>query len=180
MDSRIETYKHIQTVQKFLGKTIADLLRRLLAHDQSKLTAPEVEVFDEFTPKLANSTYGSEEYKEFLRSMKPALDHHYAVNSHHPEFYGYQECNGCFKRFPLNHEKPCDICGYTQTTIKPNIAGMSLLDLIEMLCDWRAATERHKDGDIRRSIEQNQKRFGYSDELKQILLNTLAVIEKEQ
>lgn len=55
--------------------------------------------------------------------------------------------------------------------------GMSLLDLVEMLCDWKAATLRHADGDIRRSIEINQKRFGYSDELKQIFLNTLPVIE---
>jgi len=49
---------------------------------------------------------------------------------------------------------------------------MDLLDLVEMLCDWKAATERHKDGDLLRSIEQNQKRFLYSDELKQILINT--------
>lgn len=57
------------------------------------------------------------------------------------------------------------------------IRGMSLFDLIEMLCDWKAATLRHNDGNIRRSIELNQKRFGYSDELKQILLNTLPVVE---
>jgi hypothetical protein len=41
-----------------------------------------------------------------------------------------------------------------------------------MLCDWRAATLRHADGDLRRSIEINQKRFGYTDELKAVLLNT--------
>jgi hypothetical protein len=79
--------------------------------------------------------------------MKPALDHHYAMNSHHPEHFA------------------------------TGIQGMSLLDVLEMLCDWKAATLRHNDGDIRRSIELNQKRFGYSDELKAILLNTLAVVE---
>ena len=51
------------------------------------------------------------------------------------------------------------------------------LDILEMLCDWKAATLRHKDGDIRKSIEINQKRFGYSDELKRIFLNTLSIIE---
>lgn len=50
---------------------------------------------------------------------------------------------------------------------------MSLLDILQMLCDWKAATMRHNDGDILRSIEINQKRFGYTDELKRILLNTV-------
>lgn len=148
MDSRIATYEHIQTVQRIIAKTIADLQYRQERHDQSKLQSPEREIFDEFTPKLATSTYGSDEYKGFLAAMKPALDHHYAANSHHPEHFA------------------------------EGIKGMSLLDLLEMLCDWKAATMRHNDGDIRRSIEINQKRFGYSDELKQIFLNTLCVIER--
>jgi hypothetical protein len=41
-----------------------------------------------------------------------------------------------------------------------------------MICDWLAAVKRHKDGDIFRSIEVNQERFGYSDEIKEILKNT--------
>jgi hypothetical protein len=45
-----------------------------------------------------------------------------------------------------------------------------------MLCDWRAAALRHADGDIWKSIEINQKRFGYSDELKEIFKNTLVEI----
>lgn len=147
MDSRPETYKHIQTVQKFLNKIIVDLLKRSENHDQSKLISPEVEYFDNFTEKLAGSTYGTDEYKQLLQELKPALDHHYSNNSHHPEYYS----NG--------------------------IKGMSLLDLIEMICDWLAATKRHNDGDIRRSIELNQKRFGYSDELKNIFFNTLPLIE---
>ena len=95
------------------------------------------------TPKLKSSTYGSEEYKKFLEELKPALDNHYKENRHHPEHFE----NG--------------------------IKGMTLVDLIEMLCDWCAAVERHSDGNILKSIEINQKRFGYSDELKQILINTL-------
>jgi len=146
MDSRIATYEHIQQVQSILGLIVRELLNRSKNHDQSKLFSPEKEIFDEYTPKLANSTYGSDEYKSFLAAMKPGLDHHYKMNSHHPEHYE----NG--------------------------IKDMSLLDVIEMLCDWKAATMRHNDGDIRKSIEINQKRFGYSDELKRILINTLPYI----
>ena len=50
---------------------------------------------------------------------------------------------------------------------------MNLVDLIEMLCDWKAATMRHNDGDIMKSIEINQERFGYGDEIKQIMINTV-------
>lgn len=161
MDSRVSTYQHIQAVQGLMLLAITDLLRRQMIHDQSKLVSPEVEVFDEFTPKLAASTYGSDEYKGFLAAMKPALDHHYAANSHHPEHYAFAiEASGPDPAVVAN--------GHA-------IRGMSLLDLIEMLCDWKAASARHADGDIRKSIEINQKRFGYSDELKQILLNTLTL-----
>lgn len=137
-----ETWKHIHRVQELLSIVITDLLKRSNEHDQSKLVPPEVSIFTEYTSKLKTSTYGSDEYKEFLKQMKPALDHHYANNSHHPEHYE----NG--------------------------IDGMSLLDLIEMICDWKAATERHNDGDIQKSIEINTERFNLSPQLVNILKNT--------
>ena len=142
-ETMVETYKHKTTVSNFINKIVNALLIRSANHDNSKLENPEVDIFTEYTPKLAKSTYGSEEYKLFLKEMKPALDHHYANNPHHPEYY------------------------------PEGIKAMSLVDLIEMLCDWKAATMRHNDGDIFKSIEINQKRFGYSDELKQILINTV-------
>ena len=147
-DSTADTMKHIDTVRDYLDIVIGDMERRSLVHDDSKLHGLEKETFDEFTPKLKDSTYGSDEYKGFLAAMKPALDHHYAANSHHPEHFG-----------------------------EAGIRGMNLLDVVEMLCDWKAATMRHANGDIRASIEINQKRFGYSDELKQIFLNTLPLLE---
>ena len=42
------------------------LFKRAELHDASKMEDPEVEIFDEFTPKLKTSTYGSEEYKGLL------------------------------------------------------------------------------------------------------------------
>jgi hypothetical protein len=141
-DSTADTDRHIAAVRTYLRLVIDNLERRSQSHDASKKESPEKEVFDEFTPKLSATTYGSDEYMAFLSAMKPALDHHYSVNSHHPEHYA----NG--------------------------IEGMNLLDLVEMFCDWKAATLRHNDGDLKSSIKVNQKRFGYSDELRQILLNT--------
>lgn len=161
-DSRPDTYKHIKQVQHFLTKAVRDLLHRSEVHDASKLEEPELSVFNEYTPKLAGSTYGSDEYKEFLKGMNTGLEHHYFNNRHHPEYW-------CFD----------GVTFYDGHLANGNaIQDMSLLDILEMLCDWKAATMRHNDGDIRKSIEINQKRFGYSDELKAILLNTLSVIEK--
>ncbi len=143
MSAENETRKHILEVNRRMGCAVKDLINRMTYHDSSKLKEPEANIFEIYTEKLRGMTYGSEEYKKCLKEMEPALKHHYEVNRHHPEYH----VNG--------------------------INGMCLLDLIEMLCDWKAATLRHADGDILKSIEINQKRFGYSDELKQILLNTL-------
>jgi hypothetical protein len=42
---------------------------------------------------------------------------------------------------------------------------------------FKAATERHATGSLPDSIEHNQKRFGYSDDLKSIFANTAAFLE---
>jgi hypothetical protein len=141
-DSRPDTYAHIGEVRSRLLAVAHDLIDRADRHDASKLVEPEVSVFDEYTPKLKDSTYGSDEYKSFLEGMGEGLRHHYAANDHHPE----------------HHDQ--------------GIGGMDLAQLTEMLCDWKAATLRHADGDLERSIDQNADRFGYGDEVKRLLLNT--------
>lgn len=50
---------------------------------------------------------------------------------------------------------------------------MNLVDIIEMLADWKAATLRHADGDIMKSIEIQQKKLGFSDDIKHIFINTV-------
>jgi hypothetical protein len=172
--------KHIRRVQDYLAVFQRLLFVRGMEHDQSKLDpATELSYFEEYAPKLKECVYGDDEYKMNLEKMKPALEHHYANNRHHPEHYSIYECAGCFKRVHLS-EAPdvCCECGYTLFERLPgDLSQMNLVDLIEMLCDWKAAGEQHKDGgDIFRSIEINQERFGYSDEVKSILLNTAKIL----
>ena len=171
-DSKEDTLKHIDHVVNYLGRLYSQLVMRGESHDKTKLCNPEKSVFDEFTPKLAESTYGSDEYKRYLSEMKPALDHHYTENRHHPEHYKKFVCNGCFKEY---REMPntCDVCGYSQFQEESDISQMTLIDLCEMITDWKAATLGHNNGDILKSIEINQKRFRYSDELRKILENTV-------
>ena len=135
--------RHIETVRNYIQVCITELLKRCVQHDQSKLQEPELSVFDKYTHKLRGITYGSDEYKQCMEEMKPAIHHHNLVNRHHPEHFGN------------------------------NIRGMNLIDLIEMLCDWKAATLRHSDGDLYKSLEINKKRFGYSEEVFEILSNTV-------
>lgn len=141
-DSRRDTLEHIGKVRSYLAHCSVRLVRRGFSHDASKLESPEKETFDEVTPLLRGLTYGSPEYHANTAKLGEALAHHYAANSHHPEHYS----NG--------------------------IDGMTLLDVMEMFCDWKAASERHADGDIARSIEINRARFGMSDQLAHILENT--------
>lgn len=143
-DSRPDTIAHAIRVRQLLMPVIEELDKRSRVHDASKTHPPEKAIFDEFTPKLKTSTYGSEEYKGYLAAMGEALAHHYEHNRHHPEHFG-------------------DV----------GIDGMTLVDLIEMLADWKAATERHDDGDIARSLRIQQERFGISNQLAMILTNTV-------
>ena len=152
-NSEAETRKHITEVVKNINAFVHRLLWRGVFHDESKLKEPEKSVFDKYTPKLKNTVYGSEKYKKSMEKMKPALDHHYDNNKHHPEYH-----------FRKNNSNFTGMIGLND---------MTLIDIIEMLCDWKAATLRHKDGDIVKSIKQNQIRFGYSDELRDIFLNTV-------
>ena len=50
--------------------------------------------------------------------------------------------------------------------------------IAEMPCDWKAASMRQNDGNLLKSIETNAKRFGYDEQLKQILVNTAKLLEE--
>jgi hypothetical protein len=141
-DSACETCEHILEVQRAVDKLVWHLVERAENHDQSKLGPVEKPLFDAYVGRLQGCTYGSDEYRENLAGLKPALDHHYAVNSHHPEHH------------------------------KNGVRGMNLVEVVEMFCDWHASSKRHADGDLHRSIDINQGRFGYGDDLKAIFHNT--------
>ena len=140
-DSEAETRKHIARVNELLLLSVVELTKRAVVHDASKLTDAEKPFFDEETPKLKTLKFGSEDYYASLARLKPALDHHYSQNSHHPQFYE----NG--------------------------IDGMDLFDLVEMLCDWKAAGERDAGGNILDSIEKNTYRFSITPQLATIFKN---------
>lgn len=186
-DSKTDTLLHIKRVAELLTNAASELIRRANVHDDSKLESPEKELFDEYTPKLKGCTYGSDEYKEFLAGLKVALEHHYANNSHHPEHYNMWQCKLCLNTVKESetwvhpdHGRFCRCsggylifeCKFDDEDLIPGINGFDLFDLIEMFFDWKAATERHADGDIMKSIDINKDRFHLSDQLCEIFRNT--------
>lgn len=189
-DSTKDTQAHIDRVAELLNQAADELRRRGSVHDQSKLADPEKALFDEYTPKLKDCTYGSDEYKAFLAGLKPALDHHYANNSHHPEHYpwhcpacGWQGNGAAFNEAPRiapGVTAYCPQCSAfsiiyeTELMHRPElgIKGMDLFDLVEMFFDWKAATERMASGNIHKSIEINKDRFKMDPQVAAIFSNT--------
>jgi hypothetical protein len=189
-DSRPDTLAHIARVQELIAQSCANLQHRAEVHDQSKLEESEKSAFDRCTVKLKTIPYGSEEYKTALAELKPALDHHYAANGHHPEHWPVvmtervarlRNAAGELRRFLQDMgandphlELAIETLIKTADEESAQINGMSVYDLTEMLDDWKAATERMKDGgDIRRSLEINTDRFKISPQLRNILANTI-------
>lgn len=143
-DSAPGTMQHIRRVQELMAAAIERLHARAIHHDESKLEAPEKAYYDQYPADRPGVTYASPEYYAMLNKLQPALQRHYAHpdNSHHPEHHA------------------------------DGIQGMSLLDLLEMLADWKAASEAQFDGDLGKSLAINRKRFGIPPDLMAILENT--------
>ncbi len=146
-DSRADTLAHIHAVRDCIGVFMTEMLDRARSHDASKLSAEEKPVFDQVFPLLRGVSYGSPEWDEAVRRAAPALAHHYRRNSHHPEHYA------------------------------EGVAGMDLFDVVEMLCDWIAASERNPGDGVR--LDLNVRTFGIEPQLASVLANTLARWPKE-
>lgn len=110
-----DTLIHRQQIQQHLHQITNILTKRGQTHDESKLTPEELNEYTKITPKLRKHKYGTPKYQTLSKQLKNALKHHHNKNPHHPEHY----TNG--------------------------IKDMTLIDLIEMIADWRAAyTRDHK------------------------------------
>ena len=141
-----DTHDHIDQVRRYLYVATAELTDRARAHDASKLEEPERSIFRDGLAQRDRHPYGSDGYFQHLLAVKPALDHHYAHNRHHPEHHA------------------------------DGVSGMDLFDLVEMVCDWMAACEGCRPATAAQlgvMLEKSQARFGYSDDIAQILAATV-------
>ena len=149
-NSMLDTQDHINKIQFIMGEKIIPILRsRALYHDRSKFEEPEKSTYDKYIPLLKNVKYGSDEYNEIRNKMhEEGLQHHYQENRHHPEHFE----NG--------------------------VDDMNLIDVIEMVCDWYAASLK-SDTDFEKGLKINCDRFGIDEQLAKIIFNTYKDLFKE-
>ena len=159
-DSAADTTAHVARVAALLRDVRGNLAARAASHEESKLSPPEKDGFDLIGERQRGITYGSKEYfAQFAgETVQESIRLHYAHNRHHPEHWA------------MGDDGVVDKDAVADGTA---VARMSLLDLIEMVADWRAASERHADGSIAASVAHNTARFGLSPQLSAIVRNTI-------
>jgi hypothetical protein len=150
-DYRERLLGHKHSVFVGIQRIIDILHKRGLYHDDDKFDKDIFKALLESNEQFSSAKYGTKEYYDVLEKIRPSLEKHYKRNPHHPQHYE----NG--------------------------IKGMNLIDLCEMLVDWKSASSAYGDG-FMKSLEINKERFQIDDDIFQILLNTanfLGYIEEE-
>lgn len=133
---------HRLEIKETVNAICEELYARAENHDLSKFTKEESNLFSAYFKKFKKTQVGSKEYFGFLEYLKPSIKIHYKRNRHHPQY---------FKRGMLD---------------------MNLIDLIEMLVDWKSIAKQGNNN-ILDLINLNQERFGYNDEIKELFLTTV-------
>ena len=139
--------EHKQLVGKYMQKVIAELTTRAIAHDESKWGEEEFPPYAKQLPLFEQADYGSPEYIACLRAIKPAIDHHFSVERHHPEHFGSEGING-----------------------------MNLIDLVEMVCDWMAAAQRGGGSLANLRLDLQQDRFAIGSQLQGAIEHTVEAL----
>ena len=136
---------HKQRVAGYMQIVANELFKRATVHDNSKFSPEEFDLYEATFPELEKYTYGSQEYEEAVKKLGPAWSHHCQVNDHHPEYF------------------------------RDGVRGMNLIQLVEMLCDWLATSERSQR-DFLQGLEMNKERFHIDDQLFEAFKNTVREI----
>ena len=139
-----DTQEHIRAVHNNIETIAIDLVTRGNAHDRSKFE--EVELgplaeMKEVEDREGPVEFGTPEYSARTAMLGDMWKHHVEHNDHHPEHFQ----NG--------------------------IAGMNLMQIVEMLCDWQAASEQ-RDPSKTMNITFCVEKYGISADARAILSNT--------
>lgn len=146
MDARTEqivkTMRHIRTIQGYMTQVGTEWLERTRRHDESKFSTIEIDGYVGIAEATKGLTAGSKEYLDALEPYKKVIQRHYLMNDHHPEHF------------------------------KNGVNGMNLIQVLEMFCDWIAASTDREMHPMQ-SIDAQCERFNIDAQLKQIIINTM-------
>jgi hypothetical protein len=140
--------EHIQWLMEGMGFVINALILRMLTHDRTKIQPPELEVYAAVVPAFKELTFGTPEHEANGKRLGPAWQHHTQHNRHHPQHF------------------------------EGGIDDMTLIDLIEMVCDWRAAALRQGKFDVNQSLDVLRDEHRIGNQLAHILENTGKMLDR--
>ena|SRR6185437_4768035 len=140
--------EHKRLVAQHLQSIANALFARAVLHDYSKFGPEEFDAYAGNLPYFEAAEYGSEEYKAACERIRPAMQHHVTSNRHHPEYFS------------------------------DGVNGMNLIDLMEMVCDWLAASQRVPGDRLR--LDLQQERFNIDPQLMRIISNTVDVLDNQE
>ena len=122
--------QHTAHLRATLGRIVALIQHRAETHDLSKLNTDEFEGFARINRVAREQKFGSPEYAASMEQERPTIDLHFIRNRHHaerPTLMG--------KAAETERGLPDDATYFYAVAA----AQMTWLDIVEMVCDWRAA-----------------------------------------
>lgn len=127
--------RHRDALRLNAQRLIHELERRSLAHDLSKLSTDEIEGFVRINRAAREHAYGSEEYVESMRREKAPT--------------------GCITlHLSRNSHHP---------EFHENDRDMGWLDIIEMVLDWKAASDTYGKNTLRDGLAVHRERFEFTE-----------------
>jgi hypothetical protein len=122
--------RHQALVASQMRKLAHLLIEAADIHDLSKLSPWEFTGFVEFNHVARENKLGSPEYQQSLKDNEGVIGLHYKSNRHHPEHHSH------------------------------GIENMGLVDLVEMVADWRAASAVYGQTSFEEALPILRERFG--------------------
>lgn len=144
--------RHRDSVRLNVQRLTQELDRRALTHDMSKLSPEEVEGFVRINRTAREHAYGSPEYDESMdREKQPG---------------------GCIAlHFSRNSHHP---------EFHESDADMGFLDIIEMVLDWKAASDTYGKMTLRGSLPHHRERFAFTEAQWWLIEQVVEWIEPER
>ena len=134
---------HRYDVGKSLSVLIKALIDRASEHDLDKFHPEVVDKHCEMFEDFQKTKpdYGTPGYDEVKDRFEDIIKRHYQASRHHPEHF------------------------------ERGIDGMNLVDMMEMVCDWVAATP--KDQDVFDAVGLNCSKYGIDEQLMVLIVRTI-------
>ena len=146
--------RHCLNVKQALGKIISNLQNRAEMHDYSKLEDDEFDAVIHYQ-KLDGLKYGSDAYKAKMNEIRQFTGEGWHLHCQRNSHH------------PEHHQ---------------HIDDMNLLDIIEMVCDWKAANATYNTSgqSFRDSAAACMERYDFNDSQKWVIRQMIDILDSSE